>query len=176
MIRYTWIWNVVWVNFHESFQLSWKFQLCISGCWYFVSNGKPSICSTSSCERLCVVPIFNLRRVVMDWSLLCSVSEALRCVIAFLAWSMLPKEFKHSFQAGYFAHNLVKIVFATVQQSGFRICQLFTPQPFGLEGYCRHGSGGRAGGRPGGRLPNLRNPYLCNRLTDFLHSKFYGIV
>ena len=23
---------------------------------------------------------------------------------------------------------------------------LFTPQPFGLEGYCRHGSGGRAGG------------------------------
>ena len=49
---------------------------------------------------------------------------------------------------------------------------LFTPQPFGLEGYCRHGSGGR----PGGRLPNLRNPYLCNRLTDFLHSKFYGIV
>ena len=57
---------------------------------------------------------------------------------------------------------------------------IFTPQPFGLEGYCRHGSGGRAGGwvggRPGGRLPNLRNPYLCNRLTDFLHSKFYGIV
>ena len=34
----------------------------------------------------------------------------------------------------------------------------------------------RAGGRPGGRLPNLRNPYLCNGLTDFLHSKFYGIV
>ena len=23
---------------------------------------------------------------------------------------------------------------------------IFTPQPFGLEGYCRHGSGGRAGG------------------------------
>ena len=37
-------------------------------------------------------------------------------------------------------------------------------------------AGGRVGGRPGGRLPNLRNPYLCNRLTDFLHSKFYGIV
>ena len=53
---------------------------------------------------------------------------------------------------------------------------IFTPQPFGLEGYCRHGSGGRVGGRPGGRLPNLLNPYLCNRLTDFLHSKFYGIV
>ena len=35
---------------------------------------------------------------------------------------------------------------------------------------------GRAGGRPGGRLPNLRNPYLCNRLMDFLHSKFCGIV
>ena len=35
---------------------------------------------------------------------------------------------------------------------------------------------GRAGGRPGGRLPNLRNPYLCNRLMDFLHSKFCRIV
>ena len=31
-------------------------------------------------------------------------------------------------------------------------------------------------GRAGGRLPNLRNPYLCNRLMDFLHSKFCGIV
>ena len=30
--------------------------------------------------------------------------------------------------------------------------------------------------RAGGQLPNLRNPYLCNRLTDFLHSKFYAIV
>ena len=30
--------------------------------------------------------------------------------------------------------------------------------------------------RAGGRLPNLQNPYLCNRLTDFLHSKFCGIV
>ena len=27
---------------------------------------------------------------------------------------------------------------------------LFTPQPSGLEGYCRHGPGGRAGGRAGG--------------------------
>ena len=49
---------------------------------------------------------------------------------------------------------------------------LFTPQPSRLEGYCHHGPGGRLGGR----LPNLRNPYLCNRLTDFLHSKFCGIV
>ena len=37
-------------------------------------------------------------------------------------------------------------------------------------------AGGRVAGRPGGRLPNLRNPYLCNRLMDFLHSKFCGIV
>ena len=29
-------------------------------------------------------------------------------------------------------------------------CWLFTPQPSGLEGYCRHGPGGRAGGRAGG--------------------------
>ena len=36
--------------------------------------------------------------------------------------------------------------------------------------------GGRAGGRLGGRLPDLRNPYLCNRLMDFLHLKFCGIV
>ena len=62
------------------------------------------------------------------------------------------------------------------------ICQIngalpfFTPQPSGLEGYCRHGPGGRAGGRSGGRLPDLRNTYLCNRSMDFLHSKFYGIV
>ena len=28
---------------------------------------------------------------------------------------------------------------------------LFTPQPSGLEGYCRHGPGGRAGGRAAGR-------------------------
>ena len=34
----------------------------------------------------------------------------------------------------------------------------------------------RAGGRSGGRLPDLWNPYLCNRLMDFLRSKFYGIV
>ena len=57
---------------------------------------------------------------------------------------------------------------------------VFTPQPSGLEGYCRHGPGGRAGGRTGGRaggrLPDLQNPYLCNRLMDFLRSKFYGIV
>ena len=61
---------------------------------------------------------------------------------------------------------------------------IFTPQPSGLEGYCRHGPGGRAGGRTGGRavgrsggrLPDLRNPYLCNRLMDFLRSKFYRIV
>ena len=50
--------------------------------------------------------------------------------------------------------------------------KVFTPQPSGLEGYCRHGPGGRLGGR----LPNLRNPYLGNRLTDFLNSKFCGIV
>ena len=46
----------------------------------------------------------------------------------------------------------------------------------GLEGYCRHGPGRRADWRSGGRLPDLRNPYLCNRLKDFLRSKFYGIV
>ena len=40
----------------------------------------------------------------------------------------------------------------------------------------------RAGGllssrsrRPGGRLLDLRNPYLCNCLMDFRHSKFCGI-
>ena len=45
--------------------------------------------------------------------------------------------------------------------------------PSGLEGYYYHGPGGRASG---GRLPDLGNPYLCNRLTDFLHSKFAVIV
>ena len=32
-----------------------------------------------------------------------------------------------------------------LRTSGNFSCQLFTPQPFGLEGYCRHGSGGRVG-------------------------------
>ena len=45
---------------------------------------------------------------------------------------------------------------------------LFTPQPLGLEGYGHHGLGGR--------LPNLWYPYLCNLLTEFLHSKFFEIV
>ena len=53
-----------------------------------------------------------------------------------------------------------------------RMTLLFTPQPSGLDGYCRHGPGRRVGGR----LPDLRNPYLCKRLTDFLHLKFCGIV
>ena len=30
--------------------------------------------------------------------------------------------------------------------------------------------------RADGWLPDLRNPYLCNHLTDFLDSKFCGIV
>ena len=34
----------------------------------------------------------------------------------------------------------------------------------------------RVGGQPGGLLPDLRNPYLCNRLTYFLRSKFCGII
>ena len=43
--------------------------------------------------------------------------------------------------------------------------------PFYLSAFGLEGSGGRVGWR----LPNLRNPYLCNRLTDFLHSKFCEI-
>ena len=52
--------------------------------------------------------------------------------------------------------------------------RIFTHQPCepsGMEGYCRHGPGGRAAASR-----DLRNPYLCNRLRDFLHSKFCGIV
>ena len=53
------------------------------------------------------------------------------------------------------------------------ICSyIFTPQPSELEGYCRHDPGGRVDGR----LQDLRNPYLCNHVTDFLRSKFCGIV
>ena len=33
----------------------------------------------------------------------------------------------------------------------FYFILFFTPQPSGLEGYCRHGPGGRAAGRAGGR-------------------------
>ena len=31
-------------------------------------------------------------------------------------------------------------------------CRVFTPQPSGLEGYCRHGTGGRAVGQAAARL------------------------
>ena len=53
--------------------------------------------------------------------------------------------------------------------------ELFYPSALRAGGVLSSRSG-RAAGRPGGRLPNLRNPYLCNRLMDFLHSKFYGVV
>ena len=35
---------------------------------------------------------------------------------------------------------------------GFFVCLVFTPQPSGLVGYCRHGPGGRAVGRAAARL------------------------
>ena len=34
----------------------------------------------------------------------------------------------------------------------------------------------RVGGWEGRRLPNLRNTYMSNCLTDFLYSKFCGII
>ena len=62
-------------------------------------------------------------------------------------------------------------------------CELFYPSALRAGGVLSSRSGraggragGLAGGRSGGRLPHLRNPYLCNRLMDFLRSKFYGIV
>ena len=61
-----------------------------------------------------------------------------------------------------------EVHFAKVQFDAFKSARIFTPLASGLEGYCRHG--------PDGRLPDLQNPYLCNLLTDFLHSKFCGIV
>ena len=62
------------------------------------------------------------------------------------------------------------------------VCHTFLPlSPPGWRGIVvTVRAGGRAGwlagGRAGGRLPDLRNPYLCNRLMDFLRSKLYGIV
>ena len=48
--------------------------------------------------------------------------------------------------------------------------------PSGWRGIVTVRAGGWVAGRAVGRLPNLQNPYLSNRLTDFLHSKFCGIV
>ena len=48
----------------------------------------------------------------------------------------------------------------------------FYPSAFQAGGVLSSRSG-RAGG---GRLPDLWTPYLCKRLTHFLHSKFCGIV
>ena len=42
------------------------------------------------------------------------------------------------------------------------------PSALRVDFYCRH--------RPGGRLPDLWKPYLCNRLMDFPRSKFCKIV
>ena len=43
---------------------------------------------------------------------------------------------------------------------------LFTPQPSGLEGYCRHGPGGRAGGRAGGRTGGRAVGRAAARLAE----------
>ena len=58
-------------------------------------------------------------------------------------------------------------------------CEGFYPSALGAGGVLSSRSGRVGvwtGGRLGGRLPNLRNPYLGNRSTDFLNSKFCGIV
>ena len=46
--------------------------------------------------------------------------------------------------------ELIKVEEA-VQWTSHVLHSFFTPQPSGLEGYCRHGPGGRAGGLVGGR-------------------------
>ena len=55
------------------------------------------------------------------------------------------------------------------------VCVYFYPSALRAGGVLSLRSG-RAGGWAGGRLPNLRNPYPGNRLTDFLNSKFCGII
>ena len=44
--------------------------------------------------------------------------------------------------------------------------QLITPQPSGLEGYCRHGPGGRAGGQTGGRAGGRAVGRAAARLAE----------
>ena len=63
---------------------------------------------------------------------------------------------------GIFIYNFFKcipgfsnIIFLFVKFIGVKLFlrgpyAIITPQPSGLEGYCRHGPGGRAGGRAGG--------------------------
>ena len=87
-----------------------------------------------------------------------------------------PKQGMHPAEALHVYSEKWGVIVQTGQRSKSHhqkvMIWVVTPQPSGLEGYCHHGPGGRAGWR----LPDLRNPYLCNRLTDFLHSKFCGIV
>ena len=81
--------------------------------------------------------------------------------------------FRHALYCIIVRHLTISLIILLLR--GAYMCnlfQMFTPQPSGLEGYCHHGPGGR----PDGRLPDLRNLYLCNRLMDYLHSKFCGIV
>ena len=46
--------------------------------------------------------------------------------------------------------NINRLCRGFTQVYGYFTAFIFTPQPSGLEGYCRHGPGGRAGGRAGG--------------------------
>ena len=81
--------------------------------------------------------------------------------------------FRHALYCIIVRHLTISLIILLLR--GAYMCnlfQIFTPQPSGLEGYCHNGPGGR----PDGRLPDLRNLYLCNRLMDYLHSKFCGIV
>ena len=91
----------------------------------------------------------------------------------------LIKNYSHIFQETEVKHAVARRLIREVRHTlaewemGNKI--LFYPSALRAGGVLSSWSG-RAGGRPGGRLPNLRNPYLCNCLMDFLHSKFCGIV
>ena len=47
-------------------------------------------------------------------------------------------------------HFILNPKFRIQENSRVQTSRVFTPQPSGLEGYCRHGPGGRAGSRAGG--------------------------
>ena len=64
---------------------------------------------------------------------------------------MFQKTSVESHKLDAFQYNIIMPATCDTGVTKMQHGYLFTPQPSGLEGYCRRGPGGRAGGRAVGR-------------------------
>ena len=95
---------------------------------------------TCRIDRFLLVPEVNYKNLnsVLKWE---TLKWGRKCQIQHLY--TLPLPFPNAFELTIFP--LVSVLVWVYDRF-----IIFTPQPSGLEGYCRHGPGGRAGGRAGG--------------------------